>query len=175
MMRALQIAALIPFILVFAPPAMADVTENDLIVAARALAFTDKPPKGELRVGIVYTANSPQSVKQADDLQKMMGAGLRVGGMTLKPVPVKLEDAASADVGMFFLTEGTGADGARLAAATRAKRVPCVTVDIAQVQSGACTMGVRSTPKVEILVNRAAAADSGIVFASVFRMMITEL
>lgn len=174
-MHALSIGVLLSVLLVVSPLAIADVTESDLMVAARALAFTDKPPKGDVRVGVIYAPDSPQSVKQADELQKMMGTGLRVGGMTLKPVATKLQDVAAANVGLFFLTEGVASDESKLAAVMRAKRVPCVTVDIAQVQKGVCVMGVRSVPKVEILVNRAAAAESGIVFASVFRMMITEL
>jgi hypothetical protein len=36
-------------------------------------------------------------------------------------------------------------------------------------------MGIRSAPKVQIVVNRAAAKDSGVAFATVFRVMITEI
>ena len=36
-------------------------------------------------------------------------------------------------------------------------------------------MGVRSSPKVQIMVNRTVAKDSGIAFATVFRVMITEI
>jgi hypothetical protein len=36
-------------------------------------------------------------------------------------------------------------------------------------------MGVRTQPRVEILVNRAAAAATGMAFSEAFRVMITEL
>lgn len=156
--------------------AQADVTAKDVQVMARALGFTEKPPTGDVTIGIVFAPGNPQSAKEAEDLKALLGDGLKAGNLTLKPVLVKIDDLAGAgDVAAFLLTEGVGADGAKLAAATKAKQKPCVTVDIAQVQSGACVMGVKSEPKVEIVVNKAAAADSGVSFAASFRMMITEL
>jgi hypothetical protein len=158
-----------------AQSAQADVTPKDIQVMARALAFTEKPPTGDVAMGIVYAPGNPQSAKEAEDLQKLLGAGLQAGAMVLKPVLVKIDEVAGANVGAFLLTEGVGADASKLAAATKAQQKPCVTIDIAQVQSGACVMGVKSEPKVEIIVNKAAAADSGVSFAASFRMMITEL
>ncbi len=157
-------------------PARADITPKDVQVMARALGFTEKPPTGEVNIGIVFAPGNPQSAKEADDLKTLMGTGLKAGNLTLKPVLVKIDDLGSAgDVAAFLLTEGVGADGAKLAAATKTKQKPCVTIDMAQVQSGACVMGIKSEPKVEIVVNKAAAADSGVSFAASFRMMITEL
>ena len=157
-------------------PARADITAKDVQVMARALGFTEKPPTGEVNIGIVFAPGNPQSAKEADDLKTLMGTGLKAGNLTLKPVLVKIDDLGSAgDVAAFLLTDGVGADGAKLAAATKTKQKPCVTIDMAQVQSGACVMGIKSEPKVEIVVNKAAAADSGVSFAASFRMMITEL
>ena len=154
--------------------AHAAATQGDLMVAARALGFIQNPPRGEVAVGIIYVAENTASVAEAKNIARMMGDGLRAGLLTLKPILVQLDDVAAADVGLFFLTEDIGEAAMRVGAAARAKRIPCVTVDLAQVRSGACVMGVRSQPKVEILVNRASAADTGVSFAVVFRMMITE-
>jgi len=157
-------------------PARADITAKDVQVMGRALGFTENPPTGEVNIGIVYAPGNPQSAKEADDLKAMLGAGLKAGNVTLKPVMIKIDELAGAgDVAAFLLTEGVGADGAKLGAAAKSKKKPCVTIDIAQVQSGACVMGIKSEPKVEIVVNKAAAADSGVSFAASFRMMITEL
>lgn len=167
-------AALAIFILAAPVAAAAEATQNDVLIAARALGFMENPPKGEVSAGIVYAPASPASVQAANDLRRLLENGVTAGGLTLKPVLVKIDDLAQADVRLFFLAEGVGAEGAKVAAATRARRIPCVTLDVPQVQAGACTMGVRSKPKVEILVNRANAVGSGITFAGVFRMMITE-
>ena len=152
----------------------AEVVPGDLMVAARALGFLEHPPTGEVTVGIVYEPSNARSNQEAEALQKMFGSGLKSGDLTLKPVLVKLDDVGRADVGVVFLTEGVGAAAMKVAEATRTKHILCITTDTAQVQSGACVMSVHSEPKTAIQVNRAAAAASGAVFTSVFRMMITE-
>ena len=63
---------------------------------ARVLVVTEKPPSGEVNIAIVFAPGSPQSAKEASDLQSMLGTG---------------------DVAAFLLTEGLGADGAKVAAA----------------------------------------------------------
>jgi hypothetical protein len=160
---------------VAAYPAQADVTAKDIQVMARALGFAEKAPTGEIRFGIVYAPGNAASVKQAETVQKLLGDGLKAGNLVLKPVLVNIDEAAAADVGAFLLIEGMGADGAKLAAVTKSKQKPCLTIDIPQVQSGSCAMGIKSEPKVEILVNKAAADASGVTFGASFRMMITEL
>jgi ABC-type uncharacterized transport system substrate-binding protein len=161
--------------LVFGSPAHAEITVTDLQVAARALSFVENPLSGAVRVGIVYASGSPRSVQQAEALRDMLGNGLRAGNLELRPVMVESKEAANANVDLFFLTEHVATDGTQLSSASMKKQIPCVTTDVGQVRNGACIMGVRSRPKVEILVNRAAAAASGVTFATVFRVMITEI
>ena len=175
MKKILTLSTLICCALPIAAPARADVTLTDLQVGARALSFLQKPPAGDLRVGIVYAPGNAESAREAADLQAMMEDGLKVGNVTLRPLRIKVTELASASVDFYFLTSGVAEDAARVAVLTRQKRIPCVTVDLAQVRNGACFMGVRSKPKIEILVNRAAATSSGAAFSSVFRIMITEL
>jgi ABC-type uncharacterized transport system substrate-binding protein len=152
----------------------AAVTSTDVQIAARALSFMEKPFAGAVRVGILYAPSSPESVREAESLRDLLGAGMKIGKLELKPTLVKTSDAATANVDMYFLTEYVAAADASAAGIADSKR-PCVTTDFAQVYSGACLMGVRSAPKVQILVNRDAAKDSGVEFATVFRVMITEI
>jgi hypothetical protein len=152
-------------------PLGAAVTPTDLQVAARALSFMEKPLTGALRVGIVYAPESAQSLRQAEDIAKMLGAGFKSGNVELRPTLVKLADVPTANVDLFFMTEFVGPQPALAALKSR----PCVTTDLNQVRDGVCLMGVRSSPKVQIVVNRAAANASGITFATVFRVMITEI
>ncbi len=152
----------------------AAVAASDMQVAARVVSFMDNPPTGTLRVGIVYAPGNPQSSADAAQVQQMLGSGLRAGNLVLLPVMVKIDEVASANVGLFFLTGGVGAEAAKLGEVARTRRVPCVTLDLAEVRAGACAVGVRSEPRVEILVNRAAATSSGITFSTAFRMLITE-
>jgi hypothetical protein len=175
MQRLLLIGLAAGAVLLTAVPAAAAVTAKDLQIIGRALSFLEKPPRGEVRVGIVYSAANAQSVREAEDLQKLMADGLRVGTLTLRPVMVVLGDAAGANVDLFLLASGLGTEAAALGAVTARRHIACVTTDIAQVRAGTCMMGVRSQSKIEILVNRSAASRSGMAFSAVFRMMITEI
>ncbi len=159
----------------FITPASAEVTVTDLQVMARALSFMERAPSGVIDIGIVHVPSNPASLRQAREIQSTMGNGMRVGNLTMRPVLVPLGSAGNAGVDLFLLTEHLGPAATPLAAIAADRRMPCVTVDLEQVREGACVIGIRSRPRVEILVNRSAAGDSGVAFATAFRMMVTEL
>jgi hypothetical protein len=173
-MRQSGVILLVAAMAAAAVPARAGLDERDLEVATRALSFMEHPPSGTIKVGIGYDPANSQSQAEAEALQRAIEGNPRTGNLVLEPQLVKLPDAGAAEVGLFLLTDGVGAAAAKLADAIRAKHVPCVTGDIAQVKSGACAIGVRSDPRIEILVNNAAAAASGVSFSTAFRMLITE-
>jgi hypothetical protein len=154
--------------------ARAQFTLNDVQIAGRALSFLDKPLQGQVTAGIVYSPANPQSVREAEALKDMLGDGLKIGNITLKPVLVSLADVQHSTAALFLLTDGVD-DMTLLADAARIKRIPCITTDLIKVKSGICAIGVRSQPKIEILVNRNAALASQLSFSAVFRMMITEI
>lgn len=169
------LACILSFV-VAGPLALADWTKTDVQVAARALSFVADPLSGSVRVGIVYTPDSPRSVRQAQSLRDMLADGPRIGGLELRPVLLNAAVVASADVDLFFLTEFIPpSETPRLLGDGTKRPILCITTDIAQVRSGNCIMGVQSKPKVEVFVNRAAASANGITFSTVFRVMITEL
>jgi hypothetical protein len=154
--------------------AHAEFTLSDMQIAGRALGFLDKPLQGVISVGIVYSPANPQSARDAEALKDMLGDGLRIGNVTLKPVLVPIGEVQHASPALFLLTDGVD-NVTALADAARMKRIPCITTDLAKVKSGSCAIGVRSQPKIEILVNRNAASGSQLGFSAVFRMMITEM
>ena len=165
----------------FAGPARAQVTQTSLLVAGRTIGFIENLKPGEVQVAIVYDPGVAQSAQQADELRTMMGSGLRIGNFVLKPVMTPVAKLASGGAGgdrrnsLYFLTEGVGAAAANVGRASRARKVACITFDLEQVRNGTCALGVRSQPKIEVYVNRAAAQASGTELAAVFRMMITEI
>jgi altronate dehydratase len=128
-----------------------------------------------VRAGIVVARGNAQSEREGEVLQRLLGAGLKIGNVTLKPVLVYVNDVGRADVGLFILTAGLDAAAAPVGAVAAQKQIACMTTDLGQVRSGRCVMGVRSQPKIEILVNRTAAQQAKLSFSSVFRMMITEI
>jgi ABC-type uncharacterized transport system substrate-binding protein len=156
-------------------PAQAEVTTSDLLIAGRTIGFIEKLANSGMRVGIVYAPESAQSVQQANALRAMLGNQFRVGSLVLTAVMLRTDQVADADVGLFLLSEGAGAAGTKVADASKMKKIPCITFDLSQVRNGACVIGVQSQPRIQILVNKKAAAESGTIFSSVFRLMITEL
>jgi hypothetical protein len=156
-------------------PAAAEVSDTTLLVAARALSFLQHPLQGNVVVGIVYQPDNSQSALEARQLSDLLQDGFRAGTLVLRAQLIRLDDLAASHVDLYFLTSGIGSDAAVLAQLNRTRKIPCVTIDIAQVKGGNCAMGVRAQHRVEILVNRAAAAASGMTFSEAFRVMITEL
>jgi hypothetical protein len=149
-------------------------TLSDLQIAGRALGFLDRPIQGQVTAGIVYSLGNAQSAREAEELKDMLGEGLRIGNLTLRPVLVPVTDLQQSTTALFLLTDGVE-NVALVAETARARRIPCITTDLAMVRSGNCAIGVRSQPKIEILVNRNAANGSQLSFSAVFRMMITEM
>jgi hypothetical protein len=170
--RGFLVAAVL--LLGIAAPAWADVTLADLNLAARVLSFMDAPPSGNVRLGIVYAPGNEQSLQDASAVAKLLGAGLQAGNVVFIAVLVPIDQVLTAPVDAFFLPEGIGDQGRRIADATEKRKIPCITVDLPRVQDGSCVLGLRTQPKIQIYLSRSAAARSNTAFASVFRMMVTE-
>jgi hypothetical protein len=170
-----RVWALLASITLFTLPSAAEVSDTTLLIAARALSFLQHPLQGEVIVGIVYQPGIAQSALEARQLDAMMQAGFRAGTLVLRSRLIKLDELAGSDVGLYFLTSDLGRAAAALSQLNRTRRVPCITTDISQVRDGNCAMGLRALPRVEILVNRAAAAASGMTFSQAFLVMITEI
>lgn len=157
--------------------ALADVTAKDVQVIAKTLGFTAPPLSGAVKVAIVFDPASVPSQKDADDLKGILGGGLTAGAATLSPmmVPVAQLDSGLDGASLVFVTGGLSSQHERIFAAARGKKLLSVSPDAACVQSGRCVMGVKSEPKVEIVINKAAAEASSVSFAPAFRMMISEI
>lgn len=155
--------------------ASADVTAKDLQIAGRVVAFTASPPTGEVKLGIVYAPGTPASAKDEQDLVAALGAGLKIGAITFVPVPITVDKLSGASADIVFMTSGLGADGAKVGDFIKAKKVLCITTELAAVQGGSCTVSVQTDPAVKITANRAVEDATGIGFAAAFKLMISEI
>jgi hypothetical protein len=156
-------------------PAQAAVTAKDVQVAGRVLAFTATPLSGDVRLGIVYDPGNAVSVADERALLGILGKGLPVGAVRLIPVPIPLGQLANTPADVLFLTAGLGASAAPVRTAADAQQIMCITTDLAATQAGDCAVAVQSDPKVEITVNKAAAAASSVSFGTAFMLMITQI
>lgn len=147
---------------------------KDLQVAGRALTFLENGPTGKATLGVVFDPAKPASVAEKNAVMAAIGGGYSAGAVTLIGKPVEAGSVGGVSgVAALYLTEGVnyGAVGA----AAKGKKLVTIGSDPACVRSGACVMGVTTEPKVEITVNRAAAAAVGAAFKAAFRMMIKEI
>jgi ABC-type uncharacterized transport system substrate-binding protein len=156
-------------------PAHAEMTVTDLQIAARALSFMEHPLTGTVRLGIIYVPGDETSIREADQVVSLLGDGLHVGNLTMTPVRVPVDKAGTAPVDLFFLPVGIGNEAQKVSAAAKKRKLTCFTLDIKQVENGACVLGIESQPKVRIYVNQAAADASNSSFVTVFLMMVTEV
>jgi hypothetical protein len=155
------------------PAAAASLSAKDIQVLGRAVAFLLPPPAIGATVAIAYAADNPASRKDAEDIAALVTDGLLAGNAKLRPRLIEVGGLATTDCTVVIAAEG--ANGPQLSAASRIAHVLCVTADLAAVRAGLCTMGIRSEPRVEIIVSHAASIAAGIEFAAAFRMMIREI
>ena len=151
----------------------ASLPPSDIQILGKALAFLDPPLAGDAVVAIVYQAGNLDSRHDAEALAAEIGGSLRVGGAALTPEVV----ASTALAGSRFalVITALGAASEAVIEAARARHALCVTADLAAVQAGTCTMAIESDRRVEIFINRAAASQAGLSFATAFRIMVHEL
>jgi len=160
---------------VLAGAALADVSQTDVEIGGRVLGFLATPMSGETKLSVVYAPANAASVADEKALIGLLGTGLKAGNVTFQPVPVELDKVDSITGGVVFLTGGLGADGAKVAAMLKAKKLICITTDLAAVQAGYCAIHLKAVPKVQITVNKALAEQLGISFGAAFKLMITEI
>lgn len=148
-------------------------SSRELQVLGRVITFLLPAPSAGTQLGIVYASGDPASRRDAEEIVALLGDGLKNGTATITP---KLVDSATFTAGSYRLViVAAGANGPQISAITRSAHALCVTADTDAVQAGLCTMAIRSDPRMEIIVNHAAAVAGGIEFAAAFRMMIREI
>ncbi len=146
---------------------------KDLSVVGRSLSFLENGPSGKAVLGVVFDPSKPASVADKNAVMAALGAGLSAGSITLVGKPVEASEVGDVSgVAALYLTKGV--NEAAVGSAAKSKRL--ITIgDLACAASGACVMSVSTDPKVDIEVNRAAAAAVGATFKSAFSMMIHQI
>jgi hypothetical protein len=156
---------------IISPCQGASLQPQELQILGKALNFLQPPLTGEPVVAIVYAPDDPKSRLDAEDLAGQLNK-VRLGGVAVVARIVASQSLATEAFQLVITADG--ADGKPVIAAAQANHALCVTANVAAVRDGQCTMAIRSLGKVEIFVNREAAAESGIGFATAFRMMVHE-
>jgi hypothetical protein len=155
--------------------AVAEPGAHDLRLMAQSMGFLLRPPTGTREVGIVYPAGSVVGQAEAERIKAAFGAGLQAGPLTLVPRLLTVAEAVHEEqAAALLLTDAALPQANALAAAIAGKGMLTIASDPAVVTNGEAVMAVRSEPRVEIYVSRAAAQTAGVEFSTAFRMMIQE-
>jgi len=168
-----RLLALLLFLL--SMPVLAETTNRDLLVAARALGFLESPPTGEVTLGIVFDPSTPRSQREAENILRLIGGGVRSGRLLVRGQLLSLSDLTNTNIKLIFVSEFIGSSGAALDQLIASRDLLCITTDMELVRSGHCVMGVSASPRVEIVINREMADATDTRFSSMFRMMISEI
>jgi hypothetical protein len=150
----------------------ASLTPQDLQILGSALAFVQPRLTGDGVVAIVYTGKDRASRLDAEAIRAAIGENLSANGILLAPKLVDAAELAGVDFSLVIVAAGANSDA--VPSALRMHHALCATADQEAVRQGLCTMAIRSTGKVEILLNYRVAQTSGINLATAFRMMVSE-
>lgn len=158
-----------------AAPVRAEVDVKDVQVIARSLGFVNGLPGDSIAVAVLYDPARPATAADADRFVALLGQGAKAGSATLAPKKVAVGELGAQAAPVVLLPEGMAAHFETLRAAARGRGMVTVTTDRTCAEKGACVMAVRSTPKVEIVISRAAGTEAGVAFKQAFKMLITEI
>ncbi len=163
-------------LLTYEPATAADVSAKDIQIATRTIAFMEEAPKGKVTVAIIYNPADAGSVAEAESIKTLIGKYPKAGDATLQPELLPVDNlAALADGQVAFVTQGLAGGDASVFQATSAKKILTIAIGDTCVREGHCVVGVLSSPKVQILVNKSASSQSLINFKSAFLMMVKEV
>lgn len=166
--------ALVPSLAAAAVQDMAMPDLQDMQIIGRVLGFQQKQPSGTITLAVIYDGADTRSRDEADAIAALLGNGLAVSDLTLRPVLV--EQARLGDIhGYGALITTGGIDQRLLAAGLKEQGIPCLTMHLEQVEHGACVVAIRSMPSVSIVVSKVNASLAGVRFATAFLMMVREI
>ncbi|HTZ69539.1 MAG TPA: hypothetical protein VMB71_02715 [Acetobacteraceae bacterium] len=156
--------------------ARAQATARDAQLIVRTLTFLTEPPQGAAVIAIPYMPGDAASVAAARQAVAAFAGGVTVGHLTATPQLVATPDLAKlSGVVALFMPDRFGGDTRQLAAAARRLHVPLISTNLGCVEQGACTVGFSAGATVQIELNHAACAASGIEFIQAFRMLVKEI
>jgi hypothetical protein len=154
----------------------AEPTKKDVLIASRALNFVTPKPGGSVVAAIVFDGSNPASKADADALAAIIGDGLKAGKIKLSAKLVDANDLASiGDAKLAIIAASASAQHAAIASGLAGKSILTVSTDLSCVEAGHCAVGVKSKPKVEIIVNKSAAKGLGLDFVPAFLLMVKEV
>ncbi len=145
-------------------------------IVARVVSFVQPAHAGAVPAAILFAPGNEASEAEAGAIERMTGSGIAAGRGTLKARRVPIGSMGSlTGYQVAFVTTGLRSEQRDISAAAARSSVLTISSDPVCVQAGHCVVGIATSPKVQITVNRAAARAANIRFGSAFLMLVKEI
>ncbi|HEY6816761.1 MAG TPA: YfiR/HmsC family protein [Croceibacterium sp.] len=154
--------------------ARAQMTGDTIKVGGRAASFLQPRLAGTVTAAIIYEPGNEASEREARVIERELASGAGADSLRFRPRRVASNALDELDgVRIAFVTRGT--PYRQIAAATAPRSILTISSDSACARAAYCTMAVQSSPRIQIVVSRAAASAARIRFSSSFLMLVKEI
>lgn len=151
-------------------------TDKDMKIAMRAIKFLSDGPTGNVKAAIVYNPSDSTSQQDANTIKAFIEKSPKAGAATLSPTLVDVNSLGQIQgSGIVLLTTSIEANHAAIFTETVKAGAVSISTDQSCVKNGHCVIGISSSPKVEIYVNKAAALETETNFKTAFMMLVNVL
>ncbi|PKU24172.1 hypothetical protein [Telmatospirillum siberiense] len=151
-------------------------TLNELKVGVRILDFMMAPPRGKTPLAVIYDGENKASVADAQTIQEWVNSG--VSSVRAELVPSLVDAHRLDEVPAFkiaIVASGTTqALDKRILDYALKNHALTISSDLSCLQAGKCVVGIASSPRVEVIINRSVASSYRVEFSEAFRMMVRE-
>ncbi|MDR3438634.1 hypothetical protein [Telmatospirillum sp.] len=150
-------------------------TLNELKVGVRVFDFLKSAPHGPTPLAVIFDGRNGASVDDARAIVGWVNSGVSSIKATFVPSLFDVHQLdAAADYRIAIVADGTDASYELIRDYALRNLVLTVSSDLSCMRFGSCTVGIASTPRVEVVINREVATSCGIEFSEAFRMMVRE-
>jgi len=174
MLRTLAVGMLLLMLMIL-PSLGRATTLNELKVGVRVIDFMVNPPRGKVPLALIY---DPQIKASSDDAQSLLNwlvNGATVSKVEFVPILVDVHQLADSPIFRIgFVAAGMESHFGQIFDYARRNQTLTISAELPCVRAGKCTVGVASTPRVEVVISQLSASTCGIDFTEAFRMMVTE-
>jgi len=157
------------------PSACFATTLKEVQIGVRVVDFlADPPPPGSF-LAVIFDSHNKESQDDARNIMTWLSPGSVGGKTSLLPVMVDVHNLDEVQgVRVAFVASATETGYVAILEFARKHAVVTISSELSCVRAGICTVGIASTPRVEVLVNRHVSETSGVTFTEAFRMLVTE-
>ncbi len=150
-------------------------SEKNVTVAARALGFIEPKLSGSVRAVVFYNKGNSASLAEARSIRTALSKKKVKGASFSVTLASAANTSAASGSKVVFLTRGLKSRHKAIFSAASSARAITISSDLSCVRTNMCVVGVKSSPKTEILVSRSARQKTRVRFSSAFLMLVKEV